>query len=84
MKKRKVIYANFHQPLFIPHLGHLGVTLPSGSKTLPDLVMHTEEEGLAISAKGADLLIPYGNIVLMRLGEEYNPADLPKANPPKP
>lgn len=87
MKKSVVTYAKFHQGIFIPHLGELGVTLPSSSKTIPDLAMHTEEEGMVIRARGISLLVPYGNIVLMALGAPYfddaTPTDLRKAVSPK-
>lgn len=71
MIKSVVTYATFHQGLFIPHLGHLGTVLPSSSKTIPDLKMHTEEEGLVIIAKNVTLLVPYGNVALMSIGAPY-------------
>lgn len=83
MKKSVVTYAKFHQGIFIPSLGELGVTLPSSSKTIPNLAMHTEDGGMVIRANGITILVPYGNIVMMSLGKDYvetaTPADLRKS-----
>lgn len=68
---KKVKFAKFHAGLFLPGLGNIGDTLPSASKTLQNLSMTLVQEGLLISSKGVDIIVPSANVVLMQLEEEY-------------
>ena len=68
---KKVKFAKFHAGLFLPGLGNIGETLPSQNKTLSDLTMILVPEGLLISAKGVDIVVPSANVVLMQLEEKY-------------
>ncbi len=72
-----VKHLKVHQDLFIAGLGALGNTLPSASKTLPDLVMSLESEGVLVKAKNIEAVVPYANIVVLTLGESYH--DKPKS-----
>ena len=73
---RKVTYARFHQELYIPNAGSLGITLPAQSKTLENLEMSSSTEGANLVVKFLyrgiknELLIPAANVVLMLLTPE--------------
>ncbi len=65
--KRIIKYAKFHQSLFIPGLGELGVSLPTQVKRIPDLKMSTDGNTLEVTANGNALLIPLTNVVVMHI-----------------
>lgn len=68
---RKVTYARFHQNLYVPGAGELGTVFPPNTKTLENLSMTAEKEGLYISfiykALKTELLIPLANVSIMTL-----------------
>lgn len=46
---RKVSYARFHQGLYHPQIGDIGLQLPSPNKKFENLVMNFEDFGLDIT-----------------------------------
>lgn len=67
---RTVLYALFHQSIFIPRIGHLGNSLPSVNKTLPDLKMFHTPEGVRLEIKGRTFVLPWPNVVTAEIGPE--------------
>ena len=74
MVNRKVTYARLQTEAYVVGAGGLGTVFPPLGKTFDKLTMNTSDLGLSIKFlyKGLqkDLLIPYGNVVLMELEPE--------------
>ena len=68
---RIVTYARLQTEAYIPGTGGLGTVFPPPGKTLENLVMTALDSAMYISFnyKGIarELLVPYGNVVLMEL-----------------
>lgn len=73
-----VKYLKVHQDLFVDGLGNLGNTLPHPNKRISDLHMSLEAEGVLISTKSVQAIIPYANVVVLTLGEPYHKVEEPK------
>ena len=74
MVNRTVTYARLQTEAYVVGAGGLGTVFPPMGKTFESLNMQTTDLGLNISFlyKGLrkELLIPYGNVVLMELEPE--------------
>ena len=71
MSKKKVLYARFHAGVYIPGAGDLGSVFPPQTKTLENLDMSIDADGLTIKflyrgIKTA-VLVPSANVVLASL-----------------
>jgi hypothetical protein len=71
---RAVTYARLQTNAYIVGAGELGTVFPVPNKTLDGLTMNTSKEGLSIkfAYRGIrkELLIPYGNVILMELAPD--------------
>lgn len=71
---RKVKYARLQTNAYVVGAGELGTVFPLPNKTLDNLSMTTQDSGLNISftyrGLQKELLIPYGNVVIMELAPE--------------
>ena len=67
-ENRPVVYAKFHQALFIPGGGTLGDTLPSTNKTLIGLKMSYTPAGLFVQFGAHDALVPWPNVAVAKFG----------------
>lgn len=71
---KKVIYARLQTEAYIPGIGSLGIVLPPQSKSLENLEMTATEYGLSVeflyAARKTEVLVPYGNIVVMSVMPE--------------
>lgn len=83
MLNRKVTYARLHQGIYVPQAGDLGAVLPPSSKTLENLHMHTDGNGLFLDFNYRGIknstFIPLANIIIMSLAPEEAPAKEVKA-----
>lgn len=74
MDNRTVTYARLQTEAYVVGAGGLGTVFPPLGKTFDNISMKTTDLGLSISFlyKGLkkELLIPYGNVVLMELAPE--------------
>lgn len=71
---RKVTYARLQTLMHVPGVCQLDPVFPQPNKTLDKLEMSTQETALFIEfvykGQKVELLIPYGNVVGMRLAPE--------------
>lgn len=79
---RKVSYARFHKELFFTGTSELGIVMPPMRKTLDDLEMITDPDGLIIKFryKGIkkEAMVPWSNIVNLELHPETPKAESKK------
>lgn len=82
MGNRTVTYARLQTEAYVVGAGGLGTVFPPLGKTFDKLTMNTTDLGLNIRFlyKGLqkDLLIPYGNVVLLELAPEEKKVNEPK------
>jgi len=71
---RKVTYARLQTNAYVVGAGELGTVFPIPNKTLENLSMSAQDGALSISFRyrglAKELLIPYGNVVLMEVSPE--------------
>ena len=74
---RLVKFLRTHATLHIPSTGELGNTLPSKSKTFPNLKMVEADAGVLVSfgPGKSDILIPWAAISVAEMGAELPPPE---------
>lgn len=67
---RKVMYAQFHQTLFLKGVGEIQRSLPNESKSFRKLEMWAGVAGLEINVNGVEALIPWPNVVIAQFAPD--------------
>lgn len=71
MISRQVKYVRFQTSLFVPGAGDVGLALPNPSRHI-DFKAISSAEGVILTMKGRESLVPWANVVIAELGEEIS------------
>lgn len=67
---RRVEYVRFHEGLFFPEFGNIGVVMPPPGKTLVGLEMYYDKTDLTVFFRGEEMAVPAANIAALKYTKE--------------
>lgn len=70
---QKISYVRFHEGLFFPEFGNIGVVMPPPNKTMAGLEMFYDKQDVTIFYRGKKIAVPAANVAAVQYADGAAP-----------